>query len=366
MRNTKKHFNMNKSLGFSLIELMISVVIGLLGIVVIFQVLSVWDARKRTTIAGSDAQVAGSIGIYSLERDLKVVGYGMGRISAEELNCNVQAINALGVSSNFSLLPAMIIQGASGAPDQLALLYGSSEYFTAVERFKKSTATTKQGMRFRIGLFAGDLIVVTNAPSTAGAASCALVEVTSNTLMDSFDHEPVSYVRFGLPVGSPALPAKYNPAGGTGTTFNAGNLYNLGPAPRRHLWQIRTGGVLSVSELFSAGATTDVAEGVVDLQAEYGTLNAAGTIDWADAAPADWSQLQGIRLAILSRSQQFEKEIVTTAAPTFFGGTRTFTMANAFGAESSNVAGSPTNWQHYRFRVYEKVVPLRNVMWGKI
>jgi type IV pilus assembly protein PilW len=363
--NIPKHMSAIKSQGFSLIELMVSVVIGLLGVVVIFQVLSVWDARKRTTAAGSDAQVAGTIGVFALERDLKVVGYGMGRINPAELNCNVRAINATGANSNFPLVPAMITQGVNSTPDQLSLLYGSSDYFTAVERFKKSTPTTKEGLRFRIGLFPGDLVVVTNAPDTPAAASCELVEITSAALDERIEHASVDYVRFGEPAGAPPLPSKFNPPGGAVTVFARGNLYNLGPAPRRHVWQIRAGGVLSVTEQFAAGAMMDVAEGIVDLQAEYGTLNVAGVIDWSDAAPANWSELQAIRVALLARSQQFERDAVTIAAPRFFNGTRSFAMANVFGAESSVTIGAPTNWQNYRYRVYEKIVPLRNVMWGK-
>jgi len=363
--NKKTPFISPKSHGFSLIELMVAVVIGLLGVVVIFQVLSVWDARKRTTIAGSDAQVAGSIGVFALERDLKVVGYGMGRIRPAELNCNVQAINANGAASNFSLVPALITQGATFAPDQLSLLYGNSQYFTAVERFKNSTATTKDGLRFRIGLFPGDLVVVTNAPATPGAATCELIEITSTATAENITHTPSSYVPFGAPVGATAQPARFNPAGGTVNAFTNGNLYNLGPQPRRNVWQIRAGGVLSVNEMFNAGAMIDIAEGIVDLQAEYGTLNATGTIDWVDAAPTDWNTLQAIRVALLARSQQFEKDPITTVAPGFFNGSRSFAMGNVFGAQSSTAAGAPTNWQHYRYRVYEKIVPLRNVMWGK-
>ena len=43
----------------SLVEILVGVLIGLIGIVVIFQVLSVSENRKRTTVQGSDAQSAG-------------------------------------------------------------------------------------------------------------------------------------------------------------------------------------------------------------------------------------------------------------------------------------------------------------------
>jgi len=58
------------SRGLSLIEILVGLVIGMIGIVVIFQVLAVSEDRKRTTVQGSDSQSAGSIALYSLQRDV--------------------------------------------------------------------------------------------------------------------------------------------------------------------------------------------------------------------------------------------------------------------------------------------------------
>ncbi len=34
---------------------------------------------------------------------------------------------------------------------------------------------------------------------------------------------------------------------------------------------------------------------------------------------------------------------------------------DAFGAANPD----PNNWRYYRYRVYERVIPLRNMIWGK-
>ncbi len=350
--------------GFSLIELLVGVTIGLLGIVVIFQVLSVWDSRKRTTTAGSDAQVAGTIAMFALEREMKAAGYGFGRVTPAELNCDVVALNATGVAANFPLLPMQIVQGAASAPDQLQLLFGSSSYMTGTMSFTSSTPITKR-TKYRTGFFPGDLVIVTDGPAVPGTGQCALVENTANSAVDPrvFAHENTTYVKFGSV--TPA-PSRFNPAAGTGAVFLGGNLYNLGPAPRRTIWQIRTGGVLTVTDSLAATAAADIAEGIVDLQGQYGSLDPVPTNPtiWSDAPPANWATVQAVRVAILARSQQFEKEAVTTAAPRYFAGSQQFQMNNVFGADASDVVGSPTNWRHYRYRVYEKVVPLRNMIWG--
>ena len=47
--------------GMTLVEVMVGLAIGMIGMLVIFQTVSVWDARTRATSAGSDSQVTGSI-----------------------------------------------------------------------------------------------------------------------------------------------------------------------------------------------------------------------------------------------------------------------------------------------------------------
>ena len=57
---------------------MVGVLIGMIGIIVIFQMLDVSEKRKRTTGAGADAQISGTMALYSLERDLRQAGLGFG------------------------------------------------------------------------------------------------------------------------------------------------------------------------------------------------------------------------------------------------------------------------------------------------
>ena len=353
-------------LGFSLIELMISVTIGLLGVLVIFQVMSVWNERKRTTSSGSDAQVAGTIGMFSLERELKVAGYGLGRMQDIEWGCTVNMRDSTGTNVTFPLLPLLVTQGLSSAPDTITAIAGSSSYFTGREEFTQSAASSKR-TRQRVGLFPGDILVVTNRPTSA---ACEVIEVTALSAGEArtIEHQNVSYEKFGAPVGV-LTASRFNPPGGADPAFVSGSIYNLGPTPRRTVWQIRAGGVLTSTETFGGLPAIDVADGIVDLQAEYGSMDGStgvgGIITWAEAAPTPWTNLWAVRVAVLSRSQQFERLPVTTAAITYFGGTKTFAMNNVFGAAASDAANSPTNWRHYRYRVYEQVVPIRNMMWGR-
>ena len=66
-----------------------------------------------------------------------------------------------------------------------------------------------------------------------------------------------------------------------------------------------------------------------------------------------------MRLAVVVRSGQFEKEIVTAAAPDWHQDATT----------SSNITfdltGLGSDWNHYRYKTAQSIVPVRNMIWGQ-
>jgi type IV pilus assembly protein PilW len=122
--------------------------------------------------------------------------------------------------------------------------------------------------------------------------------------------------------------------------------------------------------------TREVAEGVVQLQAQYGyDLNNDGLIaanEWFDSdaanAPSiggttvDWSRLLAVRYAIVARSRNYEVAPYSAVNPSWAGGLFTMTdLDKAIDTSPSN----DKNWRAYRYSVYEGVVPMRNVLWGR-
>ena len=57
--------------GFTLVEIMVGMVIGMLATIVILQVLSVFETQKRTTTGTADAQTNGSIALYNISREMQ-------------------------------------------------------------------------------------------------------------------------------------------------------------------------------------------------------------------------------------------------------------------------------------------------------
>jgi type IV pilus assembly protein PilW len=120
------------------------------------------------------------------------------------------------------------------------------------------------------------------------------------------------------------------------------------------------------SELIHDGtATTDIGEGIINLQAQYGLdTNNDDIIDTWQATAPTWAQLRAVRFAILARGENYENVAVTTAAPTWSGGT--FTMRNVDGTADSGAGNlGVNNWRNYRYSVFEATVPLRNMIWRR-
>ena len=367
--------------GLSLIEILVGVAIGIIGLLAIFQTVAVWNKHTQTTSAGGDAQVAGTLALFNIERDLKLAGYGFGGADTTVSGCTVQADDA-GRAFTFPLSPVEITEGAGGAPDEIRVLHGNSSFFVTPERFTASTSDSKYLAR-RNGFKPGDLAVVAGnaTPGTPASATCQLVEVTDDSNADGFTlgHATSAYASYYAASGAASAPVRFNTVAGTGTTFSSGTLYNLGPRPQQNTWQIVNERTLQRSDLIAGPPAFQVADGVINLKAQYGyDANGNGQIDaateWlaAPPAPVDWTRVLAIRVAVLVRSRQFELNGDTTAtgaaavtanAPTWAGGT--FLMTNLDGT-TTNVAGDPNNWRHYRYRVYERVIPLRNMIWGTL
>ena len=170
-------------------------------------------------------------------------------------------------------------------------------------------------------------------------------------------------------------------------------MYNLGPQPRLERLvdpgQPRPDPERMLQSRRPA-APMQIAEGVINLKAEYGyDTNGNGEID--DARQPEWTgdaaaprrlapragdprrraraqppvraqrrpererrlggHADGVEPVLLRRPRQAQFLMTTsTATPTHLDDTDAI----------------PNNWRYYRYRVYERVIPLRNMLWGTL
>ncbi len=342
-RNNKLH----RAAGFSLVELMVGVIIAIIGSIVIFQVFSVSESYKRTAVSGSDAQQSGLLGLYSMERDLRVAGFGINDTTF--LGCNVLAYNDTRAPTNFnfSLQPVLITQGAGNNPttgvgtasDTITVLYGNSANGLASVQQVQNMASTTEDFKVsnRYGFRVNDLIV-----AAEGGLNCTLAQASAlptGGLADTITH---------------ADTVDFNPTGGLGVVYTSNALiYNLGPAPTLNVYSVVNNTLVSQSLLTLA--TVNVADNIVSLQAVYckDLVNTPPSVfTTCDAvAPATWDQAGVVRIGLLSQSARPERDCNVTASSNIPWSGGTFDVSTV------------PDWSCHRFKVFQTTVPLRNLIW---
>ena len=324
-----KNSNRAAQQGMSLIEVLVGLVIGLIGVLVIFQTMAVWGERTATTVSGGDSRTSGAVGMHYLEQDLAQGGLGFGRTNFPGKQF-VPGCDVIAASGNFRLAAVDINDGASGAPDTVTVLYGGSSNtnvdFSDVALFREDKEVSGSYYSYQgRALSQNDWVVLARQNS-----DCELLKVSSTT-------KSLNLITFTT----------------TPTKVTSGNLLFMGNQPQRATWSISGNALLRTESRFSTTIST-ISDGVLDIQAQYGLAD--GT--WQSNDPTDWSQVRAIKVALLVRSKQFEKTNVTTANPVWHLGDGTsedFVMANL---------GDGTDWHRYRYEVFERTIPLRNLIWG--
>ena len=109
-----------RAAGFGLVEIMVGLVIGLIGILVIYQVYNVAEGFKRNTTAAGEAQMAGLFSSFVLGMEIANGGAGIA-ISAPDLASCVDTGN---IASSFRPIPVLITDGGAAAtPDSFVVTY---------------------------------------------------------------------------------------------------------------------------------------------------------------------------------------------------------------------------------------------------
>jgi len=353
--------------GFTLIELLIGALIGLLSTLVIAKVFAFSEAQRRATSTGSDAQVNGALALYTIQRDAQMAGYGM-TASLDALGCPIKG-RFNGGDFAWTLAPAQITAGASGAPDSINFMSSASTRYsmpTLVIANHSRTATTFFASS-TIGIAPGDFMIV--VPEAIDENNwCSVFSVTGVAAGNRVMHE--SGVAWNPPAGQEIFPG--SPPGNDGYLASS-YLLSLGSFINR-TYSVGAGNALQLTSFDATSATSSTVElypGIVQLQAFYGKdTDGDGAIDGYDkVAPttnAGWRQVIAVRIALVARSAQYEKESVTAASPLWDVGT-TVPVAGSATCGSSKCVTLQVNqlsdWQRYRYKVYDVIIPLRNLLW---
>jgi type IV pilus assembly protein PilW len=379
--NNKRHQ------GFSLVELMAGVLISLIGSLIIFQVFAVSEGQKRTATSGSDAQQSGGFAMYQLERIIRGAGSGFAQGEIQSLwGCELNAFRDgakilpapapfpapfNGVAQNVRLAPVVIEDGGTDNSDIIRVIYGRADILNIPVQIKGTPSANSVNLLNTVGIRENDLLL-----AFENGKECTIVQATDN-LVKADAPDVVDLLPNPINLGSGAY---NNNATGLSAYSSSGRLVDIGNAtasgsrPGFLLFGIDNRSQLVSYDLLnlddaSPPASQPLSDNIVNLQAAYGIDNNGDNVvdiwaapvndfsadslsDGSPKAASALASIKAIRLAIIARSALFEREIVTGQDWSVFSDNATI-----------EVKGQLTNNErHFRYHVFDVVIPLRNML----
>ncbi|MEO8304654.1 MAG: PilW family protein [Betaproteobacteria bacterium] len=357
--NATRSRQVSRPRGMGLVELLVGTVISMLMVLVIFQVYLVSEARKRTITAGSDAQQNASFGLFLIGQDL----LGAGQVVSA-------STTALAGCAMLRPIPAIIAAGATdNDPDTITVFYGGSSSLSTPVPFLSNAAvgTTPPGLYVvagPVGVSANDVIVaVQGANCTMSTVNAGGVAVGSGTGISTLNHTLTATIGNNTTATYNAVTASLVNLGQAATPGQAARfaqvLYSVDPVTST----LRTQNLLPTVQ-----PASPVVSNVVNLKAQFGLdTDNDGTVDkWQPATDtwtsvnlplqpqATWQQIRAVRVAIVTRSDQYEVDAVTPGPIDMFCSPAPCAASMTLTADN----------QHYRYKVLETNIPIRNAMWN--
>lgn len=367
--------------GFTLVELMVGLALGMMATLAIFSTVSSFESQRRVTGSSVDMQQNGLLALYSIEQDIRMAGFGLidSTTTPGEMPCT--RINAYNPGSVFDSAPVVVANGGAGT-DIITVNRMDSDtggIVTGGHAAKVSAALGAGAVPAAIALdtskalHANDYILVSET-----GQDCSLLKVSASP-SDSLGAGGVDVVPVGNAAGDTAQHPDFP---GYGASAIVANLGQAGPAFSTTKYQIDENYDMVRSE--DGGATWNVvASNIVVVVAQYGIADAgtqsvscwtdaadktsatdcsAGT-NWAAPADAEVRRIKAIRVAIVARSVQL--------MPKTNGACTTTTAAPVAWTDSTGSSTPPVidlteipDWGCYRYKVYQTIIPVRNVIWG--
>ena len=368
-----------KQNGFSLIELMIGMVIGLIAALVITNVLTKYEQQKRGATGSSDAQTNGAIALYNIQRDIEGAGWALPTFGDElspflcplsNVAANNTEINHDGVAGtpNIGLSPVVISDGTgTNGSDIISVRYGSTMKSGGTVLVTGPGANVLS-VNNNLGCNVGDAALVMRD------ATPQLCQLTRVTALSAAGVTPATITLDAIT--APATSSTNDEVACLGA-WNE-HQYAIGGAGAMLNQLTRTGALNNA--VFPAVAIPNAAPvaivpDIVSIQAQYGVTNdlvSNQVANYVDATGGVWgaaisrntrNRIKSVRVAVVARSGLREtvavSQICTGAAANL---ARVCIWNNTTDVDLTGVA----NWANYRYRVYETIIPLRNVMWSRV
>jgi len=338
--------------GFSVVELMVAMIIGLLTTLVIMQVFSAFEGQKRSTSGSADAQTNGSIAMMMIQRSVQKAGYGLPlpntNMAQNVLRCNAFAdfdIDGNAATDDTTNIFPLVIQNGVGAngSDSIRVRYSTNAMGATPVDIISAADPTGVGIQVQSNIGC-------NIDNNTENDDIALIQNINTCDMVTIDNAVSAGATHRLILDR--LPAS------NAVLVNGATIACMGNW-RDYVFTVAN------NELQQDGQP--IVSEVVSLQAQYGVSAAAGNNivnEWVDA-DGIWlnpglnmrNRIKAIRVAVVLRNGLRERDNVTPTPPVIW-------TDNSANTTPIDVSGLP-NWQQYRYRTFSTVIPLRNIMWSR-
>ena len=369
--------------GFSLVELMVALVIGLVVSIAAISTAKQFSTSLIKSEAANANIGAASAAITQLESSLREAGLGL--YNNGGFNCgflNASYLGALTVDHE-KIIAARITKGDEAATNSIGGqdIAVAGDIVTVVYAADGSAASVLKSRTNQTGVNSAAQV----APNGAAPANsfvllseggeggnCVIRQVTSAVAGKDSNDKDVTVLNFDE--------SGYNATGFA--SESAKSAYYVIPIGIRNLtyesWYVeRTTHTLRRMDLITRQESI-MADGVVALRAQYGAMGATTLDQWigTDSVEPDWATawdaldptdandlvrikaIRVIRFALVTR-EAFQQKVATDACTT----TTAQAIALGWGTSTFDVS-TLADWQCYAYKVNTRLIPLRNVTWG--
>jgi type IV pilus assembly protein PilW len=339
--------------GASLIDVLVGLGVALLSIVVVHQAFIAVDTVRRNAEAVADAQSGGAFALFAMTTQIANAGAGTAASAHWLDTCPVTP----DVATTLRPIDVLITDGGSaGRSDSLVIRQAVAPSIATSVAFASAAPA---GASFRVespdGFAAGDRVVAISRTGTCAMTTLTAVGAPAAGVVD-LAHAPAA-------VDLPATSV----------------LVNLGPAGRASTLRYDVAAdVLRSTDLANGDAPVPLTSNIVNVKFQYGidsdgdgtldTWTAAGTTgDWTPtvllgAPRTTLERIKAVRVGVVVRGERIDRALTRAYHWVLFD-CELDDKAACPGRLAGTIAGSASGG--YRYRAFETVVPLRNVIWNR-
>jgi type IV pilus assembly protein PilW len=343
--------------GFGIVELMVGIAIALLAVLAVYRVQIASEKTRRDLQSDAEAQQTAQFVLARMAFDLANAGAGI--VTA------ARALSACPVTADFSAMTrpiAVVVTdgGSASSPDSVVVRYAVASAGVYPARFDTAAASGAPFvLRAPMGFVQGNRVIASDRRGACARTSVTATRGPSGGLLQ-VDHDivaadfPADAVALDLGAAARVVATRYDVAADTLRTTDLEG----GDAPKPLASNV-------VNLKIQYGIDTD-GDGVLDTWVSASATGSAG--DWSSGAllraPVETlARIKALRVGIIVRGEHFDRAATRSFDWVMFD-CDAADKVTCPGRLSGTIGASARGGWHYR--VYEVVVPLRNLLWNRL